>query len=133
MTKSLKSVFIAAVLLIAVNIASAQTKIEWKEMVDFHKVMSQTFHPLEEGNYQPIRDRIGEMVEKATLWQNSPIPEDYTSVKGIKKNLKLLVKNSSALEKKIKSGCSDEVIAKDLTKLHDVFHNIIGLCTHDDH
>lgn len=131
MTKSLKSVLITVMLLVAVNFASAQTKTEWKEMVDFHKVMSQTFHPLEEGNYQPIRDRIGEMVEKATLWQNSPIPKEYTSVKGIKKNLKLLVKNSSALEEKIKSGCSEEVIAKDLTRLHDVFHNIIGLCTHD--
>lgn len=131
MTKYLKSVFITAIMLFAMNFASAQSETEWKEMIDFHIVMSQTFHPLEEGNYQPIRDRIGEMVEKAILWKNSPIPEEYTSVKGIKKNLKLLVKNSAALDGKIKSGCSDEVIAKDLTRLHDVFHNIIGLCTHD--
>ncbi|MFH1119021.1 MAG: hypothetical protein V1775_04305 [Bacteroidota bacterium] len=132
MTKILKSVFAFAMIFFVSGIATAQNKAEWKEMVEFHTVMSQTFHPAEEGNYQPIRERSGEMVEKAIAWKNSIIPSDYSNVKGIKKNLKQLIKKSSALDGKIKSNCTDEVIMEDLTVLHDVFHNIIGMCTHEE-
>ncbi len=132
MTNNLKSVFAFALILFMSGNASAQNQAEWKEMAEFHKVMSQTFHPLEEGNFQPIRERSGIMFEKAIAWKISTIPSDYSNVKGIKKNLKQLVKKSSALDKKIKAGCTDEVIKTELTVLHDVFHNIVGLCI-DDH
>ena len=89
-------------------------------MIDFHKVMSQTFHPVEEGNFQPIRERSGEMVEKATAWQTASIPVDYSSVKGIKKNLKQLDKKSLELDKKIKTGCTDQVIKTDLKANNDI-------------
>ncbi len=38
---------------------------DWPALKDFHKVMSQTFHPSEEGNLQPIKERSGEMTQKA--------------------------------------------------------------------
>jgi hypothetical protein len=132
MTNKLKSVFALVLLLFVSVFATAQNKVEWKEMLEFHKVMSQTFHPVEEGNFQPIRERIGEMVQNAKAWQHSAIPAGYSNVKGIQKNLKKLVKKSSALDAKIKANCSDEVILTDLTLLHDIFHDIIGLC-HDEH
>lgn len=132
MSNKLKSVLAVAVLFFVASIVTAQEKVEWKEMSDFHKVMSQTFHPVEEGNYQPIRERSAEMAEKATAWQKAAIPADFTNVKGIKKNLKKLVKNSTNLDKKIKAGCTDNEILADLIALHDIFHNIVGLCT-DEH
>ncbi len=132
MTNKVKSVLVAALLMFAAGFVSAQEKVEWKEMVDFHKVMSQTFHPVEEGNFQPIRERSDEMFDKAIAWKSASIPSDYSNVKGIKKNLKQLVKKSSSLDKKIKAGCTDEVIKTELTVLHDIFHNIVGLCT-DEH
>lgn len=132
MTNKVKSVLVAALMVFAAGFVSAQDKVEWKEMVEFHKVMSQTFHPAEEGNYQPIRERSGEMVEKAKSWQNATMPVDFSNIKGIQKNLKQLVKKSSALDKKIKGNCTDEVIKAELTVLHDIFHNIVGLCS-DEH
>lgn len=132
MKNRFRSILLAVLVISAMGTLKAQNKVEWKELSDFHKVMSQTFHPLEEGNYQPIRERSGEMVEMAKAWQNSTIPVDYTNVKGIRKNLKQLVKKSSALDRKIKAGCTDEVIKADLATLHDIFHNIVGLCT-DEH
>lgn len=132
MKNKVKSIFVIALMLFTAGVVKAQSATEWKEMSEFHKVMSQTFHPAEEGNYQPIRERSGEMVKKAIAWKNATIPAEFTSAKGIKKNLKQLVKKSSALDKKIKANCSDEVIKADLAVLHDVFHNIVGLCT-DEH
>lgn len=131
MNKS-KSIFILAVLLFASGFAKAQEKAEWKQMIEFHRVMSQTFHPLEEGNYQPIRERSGEMLDKAIAWKVSVIPAEFSNVKGIKKNLKQLVKKSASLDKRIKASCPDEEIKTGLTELHDIFHNIIGMCS-DEH
>lgn len=118
------------------NTANAQTKLnEWAELVAFHKVMSQTFHPSEEGNLEPIKTRIGEMVEKAKALQTSKVPADFNNKK-VKKAVAKLYKDSKALEKKIKAGASDDVIKTELAKLHDTFHQIVGLCsenTEHDH
>ncbi|WP_343748710.1 hypothetical protein [Fluviicola sp.] len=111
------------------NQASAQSKLQdWNELKDFHKVMSQTFHPSEEGNLEPIKTRIGEMVEKAKALQASKIPADFDNKK-VKKAVAKLVTNSEKLQKSIKDGASDEKITKSLSALHDVFHQIVGLCS----
>lgn len=107
---------------------SAQNKTEWKELSAFHTVMSQTFHPAEEGDLKPIRERSGEMVEKAKAWKASAIPADYKDVKDIEESLSALVDGSTKLEAKIKAGAKDEEITEDLSALHDVFHTIVGLC-----
>lgn len=112
----------------------SQSKIsDWKELTAFHKVMSQTFHPSEEGNLEPIKTRIDEMVTAANTLKASVIPADYNN-KNVKKAVGKLAKGSKALKKTIASGASDETIKADLAKLHDVFHEIVGLCSaNDDH
>ncbi|TSJ48068.1 hypothetical protein [Fluviicola chungangensis] len=110
------------------NHASAQSKQEWPELKEFHKVMAQTFHPSEEGNLEPIKTRIGEMVEKAKALQASKFPSDYNNEK-MKKAVDQLVADSEKLQTAIKDGASDKKITKSLSGLHDVFHQIQGLCS----
>ena len=40
----------------------AQEKAKWKEMEDFHTVMSTTFHPAEEDNLQPLKEKAGDLL-----------------------------------------------------------------------
>jgi FMN phosphatase YigB (HAD superfamily) len=101
-------------------------------MTAFHEIMSKTFHPVEEGKFEPIKTQIGEMVKKATAWKKSTAPEGY-NMKQIKGDLKALVKGAKGLEKIIKSNAADNVIKEKLTALHDVFHTIVGKCTGEDH
>lgn len=110
------------------NQAAAQNKQEWPELKEFHKVMAQTFHPSEEGNLEPIKTRIGEMVEKAKTLQSSKFPADYDNEK-MKKAVDQLVADSEKLQADIKGGASDKKITKSLSGLHDVFHQIVGLCS----
>ena len=49
----------------------------WPEIKAFHKVMSQTFHPSEEWNLQPIKERSAEMAEKANALKMSKIPAQF--------------------------------------------------------
>ncbi len=131
--KNFKTIYALVALLLATNFISAQEKVDWREKNRFHRSIGETFHPMEEGDFKPIRTRSAELVKNAIAWQNSEIPPKYTEIKNIKKNLKKIVKQSKALDVKVKANASDEVIKKDLIELHDTFHTIVGLCTHDDH
>jgi superoxide dismutase len=105
---------------------------DWPALKDFHKVMSQTFHPSEEGNLEPIKKRSTEMVEKAVALAASTIPAEFNT-KEVKAAVAELVSGSKKLDKLVKKGGKDADITKSLSALHDVFHKIIGLCSHDDH
>jgi hypothetical protein len=113
-------------------LATAQTKpSDWKELKAFHGVMSETFHPAEEGKLDPIKQRASEMVEKAKAWQKSVAPAEFNKPE-IKANLDKLVKGAKELEKMVKKGAADADLTKKLSDLHDVFHAIVGLCK-DEH
>jgi superoxide dismutase len=99
----------------------------WVELKDFHKVMATTFHPAEEGNLKPIRRRSGEMVSKAEALQAGAVPTSFNTPE-IKKAIADLVKGSEELHKLVMGNKKDDVIVKSLTKLHDTFHVIQGLC-----
>lgn len=128
-----KITFALFAILFTTNFISAQTKIDWKEKNRFHRTIGETFHPMEEGDYKPIRARSEEMVKNAIAWEQSTVPDEFKSVKNIKEILQLLVKQSKALDAKIKADASDDVIKKDLTEIHDTFHKIVGLCSAEDH
>lgn len=129
-----KSILLAIVFFIgSIGATQAQSIMDkWPELKAFHSVMSQTFHPSEEGNLLPIKERSGEMAEKANALAKSTIPAAFKSDK-IVDAVKRLTKDSEQLHKAIQSKkISDAEISIALTKLHDVFHEIVGLCKHED-
>lgn len=105
---------------------------DWPALKDFHKVMSQTFHPSEEGDLKPIKARSSEMVAKADALAKSIIPTEFNK-KEVVAAVQQLKADSKKLDKLVKSKKSDKEITEALAKLHDVFHEIIGLCTNEEH
>ncbi len=106
---------------------------KWPELHGFHQVMSQTFHPSEEGNLQPIKTRSGEMAKKAKELAASKVPAEFNKP-DILEAVKQLVTDSEKLDQMIKNGkTTDAEITKALSALHDVFHRIIGLCKEEKH
>lgn len=120
--------FIAFLSVISFQKAAAQSIFDqWAELKTFHSVMSETFHPAEEGKLEPIKTRSGEMVDKAKALAKSKIPTQFNKP-NMPDVLKRLQLGSKALNKMVKKGKSDAEITKSLTALHDVFHEIVGLC-----
>ncbi len=107
---------------------SAQ-KAAWKELDDYHAVMSQTFHPAEEGNLQPVLTRAGELAAKATVLKKSAIPTDYQK-EGVKTSVDLLAKESKALAKMVKQKKPEAEVKKAIFALHDRFHEVMEKCHH---
>jgi hypothetical protein len=128
--KKIACLLVAAFVLTAA--VQAQEKMSWKEMSDFHTVMSETFHPSEEGKLGPIKSRSQEMVDKAVAWQKSTVPEGYDK-KTVKKSLKKLVAGSKELNKLIKENASDNVITEKLSGLHDIFHQVMEKGRKEEH
>ena len=112
--------------------AQAQKKAKWAEMDAFHEVMSKTFHPAEEGKLDPIRKRSQEMLDKAIAWKNSTAPEGYNQ-DAVKSTLKKLVRGAKELNKMVQKNETDDELKKELSELHDVFHEIMEKCEKGDH
>jgi hypothetical protein len=128
--KKFACLFIASFAIIA--FAQAQEKKTWKEMNDFHTVMSETFHPAEEGHLDPIKKRSQEMADKAVAWQKSTAPEGYDKQK-VDGSLKKLVKGTKELNNLVKAKSSDKVLTNKLSGLHDIFHEIMEKCEKGEH
>jgi hypothetical protein len=128
--KKIACLLVAGFVLMASS--KAQEKMSWKEMSDFHTVMSETFHPAEEGKMGPIKSRSQEMLDKAIAWKNSAIPEGYDK-KTVKKSLKKLVDGSKELHKLIKANAADNVIKEKLSGLHDIFHQVMEKGEKEEH
>ena len=128
----MKKSILVSVLFLAVTAVSAQSKMDsWPELKTFHGVMSQTFHPSEEGDLKPIKARAGEMLDKAVALQTSKAPAEFATEK-IKASVNTLVAGAKELKMLVDSNQPDEVITKRLSLLHDNFHEIVGLCMHGE-
>jgi hypothetical protein len=116
--------------------ATSQTPItsqaQWPEKNEFHKVMAQTYHPSEEGNFEPIRSRVGEMHEKALAWTNSTPPKEFDKPE-VKSTLKEMTGQIVALKAMIDNKATNEQLKPKMEDLHATFHKIVGLCAKDDH
>ena len=111
--------------------AKSSSTEDWKELKEFHKVMAQTFHPMEEGDYKPIRQRSGELFEKARLLAESNVPAEFNKPEMLKAIQELTV-GSRMLNAMVEKKASDEEINKSLTALHETFHKIVGMCQPGD-
>jgi hypothetical protein len=126
-----KSFILAAMLLISFTSFSQAKLDNWPELKTFHEIMAKTFHPSEEGNLKPIKERAGEMVEKAQALADSKIPTEFANDK-VKAAVAKLVTGSKELKALVDKKEKDEVITKNLSALHDTFHEIVGLCMHPE-
>ncbi len=128
--KHLKT-FLALTLIFLANTISAQSTFEkWPAIKEFHEIMSQTFHPAEEGNFDPIKARSEEMMLKAAILLKSEIPEEFKT-EGIFASAGRLETKSVALHKLVTSKATDDILFKSITDLHDTFHEIVGLCSEE--
>ena len=130
--KSLKFLAVLFFFLVVSNVSAQTTFEKWPAIKTFHGVMSQTFHPAEEGDLNPIKTRSEEMVQKADALSKEAIPAEFKTP-AILASIKKLQEGAKRLDKLVKVKGSDEATLKSLTALHDVFHEIVGLCSEEKH
>lgn len=100
---------------------------DWKEMNTFHSVMSKTFHPTEEGKFQPVRDNASDLLAKAKTWKASAVPSTLNKEQ-VTKSLDKLVAKCTELDKAVKAKKGDDDLKKLITEAHDIFHEVAEKC-----
>lgn len=90
-------------------------------------IMAETFHPLEEGNLQPIKTRADELVKIANQWSSSKPPRNLSTTE-LKKQIATIETMSESVAKLVKSNAADEQIISKMNELHDQFHKVVGIC-----
>lgn len=126
--KHLKAFLVLALIFVANSVSAQSTFDKWPAIKEFHEVMSQTFHPAEEGNLAPIKARSEEMMNKAAMLLKSDIPTEFRT-DAILASAERLQLKSKSLHKLVTSNGADAAILKSITDLHDTFHEIVGLCS----
>ncbi|MES2588774.1 MAG: superoxide dismutase [Bacteroidota bacterium] len=99
----------------------------WKAIKEFHKVMSETFHPAENGDLDPIKARSSELMLSALNLKSSNIPKSIDTPE-MKALIDDLIKQSNSLHKMVKKKMKDAVIKAKLFEVHETFHKIQGKC-----
>lgn len=123
--------FALLLFVLAANSVSAQSTFDkWAGIKEFHSVMSQTFHPAEEGNLEPIKSRAEELATKASALTTTNIPAEFRT-KAILASIDKLQTNSKYLQRMVSTKAADADIMKSLSELHDIFHEIVGLCSEE--
>jgi hypothetical protein len=124
----MKKSVVLSLFMLFTAIAFGQNKMDsWAELKDFHAIMSQTFHPSEDGNLQPIKQRADELLQKAMALYDSKRPAEFDTPK-MKDATFRLATECKLIVGMIADKKSDEEITKKLAAAHDVFHEIVGLC-----
>jgi hypothetical protein len=101
---------------------------KWIEMENFHAVMSVSFHPAEEDNLQPLKEKSADLLTKAKAWQKSAAPEGFNG-EVTKPILKNLVKQCKLINEAVNSNNKTDAELKTMiTKAHDIFHEIKEKC-----
>lgn len=98
---------------------------DWKEMDEFHMVMAEAFHPYKDSaNLAPAMQLADSLVMAAGKWADAPLPEKFKEDDEVKFKLSQLKTDASTFATVAKTG-DEKAIAESLTKLHDLFHEIL--------
>lgn len=123
----MKKFLLVAAMFLTVSVFAQEKKAEWPELKAFHGVMSKSFHPAEENNLKPLKDNATELATKAKALQISVVPQGYNAELA-KPILKRLVKQTKVVEKAVKKGKDDATLKAEITKAHDIFHELVEKC-----
>ncbi len=118
---------LSAIFMLAASFSFSQKQADWKEMQDFHAVMSKTFHPSEENNLQPLKENAENLLKAARAWRAAEIPAGYNTTLTTA-TLKKLVKQCSAIQVAVKKKKDDMQLKKMITEAHEIFHEIMEKC-----
>ena len=125
--KKIAMLLFASVMFAGVGFAQTEKAAVWPEMKAFHKLMSETFHPTEEGNFAPLKEKVADLYRASKVWSASAVPANFKPEE-TKATLDKLMKQCHEIWVQVDAKASDEKLKTLITEAHDTFHKIVGEC-----
>jgi len=129
--KFFKSLF-ASANVFALNSASAKSFTEgWPQIKSYYDILSKTFSASEKGNLKEIKSSSGILAVKAEELSIEGMPAEYRNPK-ILETLLNLKKQTKVVNYLVQENVMDSEIRLALTRLNEIFHQIVELCLSED-
>jgi hypothetical protein len=125
--KYIKSL-LAIVAFFTISSVSAQSITEkWKQLNDYHELLSKTFHPAEDGNFDPIKNSSEDLVVKAEALDLKTMPQELRTSQ-LDETIAVLKKQTKTVNDLVQKKAPNAEIMRAFQNLHDVFHRIVEIC-----
>ena len=124
--KKINLLFFALTMLIGSAFAQTE-KAVWSEMKAFHTLMSSTFHPAEEGNFAPLKEKVADLYRASKVWVAAEIPADFKAEE-TKVTLNKLMIQCHEIWVQVEAKATDDKLKQMITEAHDTFHKVVGEC-----
>lgn len=125
--KYIKSL-LAIVAFFTISSVSAQSITEkWKQLNDYHELLSKTFHPAEDGNFDPIKNSSEDLVVKAEALDLKTMPQELRTSQ-LDETIAVLKKQTKMVNDLVQKKAPNAEIMRAFQNLHDVFHRIVEIC-----
>lgn len=118
---------LASFLFCGAGFAQSQKTAVWPEMKAFHELMSASFHPTEEGNFAPLREKANQLYRASKVWYASEIPSTYKTEE-TRANIEKLMIQCHDIMYQVDQKANDDKIKPMIVAAHDIFHKIVGEC-----
>jgi hypothetical protein len=128
--KKINLLFFALIAFVGTGFAQTQKAAVWPELKAFHTVMAATFHPAEEGDFAPLKEKAPELYRASKVLYASEIPSNYKPEE-TKKTLEALMIQCHDVWAHIDQKGSDEKLKTLITDAHEIFHKVMGECKKD--
>jgi hypothetical protein len=125
--KKINLLLVALVMLVGSSFAQTEKKAVWAELKAFHTLMAGTFHPSEEGNLVPLKEKAEDLYKASKVWYASEIPADFKPEETKATIEKLMIKCND-IWAAVVAKKSDEELKKMIADAHDIFHKVVGEC-----
>lgn len=129
--KKINLLLVAVLMLAGTSFGQGEKKAVWAEMKAFHTLMAGTFHPAEENNLAPLKEKAGELYKASKTWFASEIPADFKA-KETKETLEKLMIKCNDIWAAVEAKKTDAELKTMITEAHDIFHKVAGECRKDD-
>jgi hypothetical protein len=125
--KHLSLMMMGVFLMSAISFAQTAKKIEWKEMKAFHEIMSTVYHPTEEGNFAPLKEKAIDLFKAAKVWRDSKVPSELMAEQ-TKAMLNKLLTKGREISSAVQLYTTDNELKVIIVAAHDMFHKIAVEC-----
>ena len=126
--KTFKALAAIAFFFILDGVSAQSVTDRWPAMKAFHDVMSRSFHPTEEGNFAVLKDNSATLMNKAMDLTKQEIPHEFQT-KAIMSSVQRLQEKTKEVNALVVSKATDAQLNKAIVEAHDIFHEIVGLCS----
>ena len=104
----------------------------WEDLERFHQAIALTFHPAEDGDFEPVKNDSKELVEAAEKLSSSKLPSYFDKNENLKNELytileKLVIQTKDLDRLVEEKTATDQELLAQLNALHTTYHHIEGI------